>query len=115
MFSLLNFWPLDRIHWIMSQQAFSHSLLKNTIQYHVDHLYGSSPSTFSPLPDTELLEVSGLNVLQAHLVQVRQDVLRNLDILAPGGGFVFQQIHNIQANVPPENILAMFDAAYEFG
>lgn len=30
--------------------------------------------------------------------------------LAPGGGFVFQQVHNIQANVPPENIIAMFDA-----
>jgi len=28
---------------------------------------------------------------------------------------VFNQVHNIQANVPPENILAMFDAAYEFG
>ncbi len=28
----------------------------------------------------------------------------------PGGGFVFQQVHNILANVPPENIVAMFDA-----
>jgi uroporphyrinogen decarboxylase len=28
---------------------------------------------------------------------------------------VFTQVHNIQANVPPENILAMFDAAHEFG
>ncbi len=46
--------------------------------------------------------------------QVREDVLRNLDILAPGGGFVFQQIHNIQANVPPENIVAMFDAVAEW-
>ena len=38
-----------------------------------------------------------------------------IDIFAPGGGYVFNQVHNIQANVPPENILAMFDAAYEFG
>ena len=30
--------------------------------------------------------------------------------LPPGGGFVFQQVHNIMANVPPENILAMYDA-----
>jgi uroporphyrinogen decarboxylase len=30
--------------------------------------------------------------------------------LAPGGGFVFQQVHNIMANVPPENIIAMVDA-----
>ena len=29
---------------------------------------------------------------------------------APGGGFVFQQVHNILAHVPPENIVAMFDA-----
>lgn len=46
--------------------------------------------------------------------QVREDVFRNLDILFPGGGFVFQQIHNIQADVPPENIVAMFDAVAEW-
>ena len=46
--------------------------------------------------------------------EVREDVLRNLDILAPGGGFVFQQIHNIQADVSPENIVAMFDAISEW-
>jgi len=33
--------------------------------------------------------------------------------LSPGGGFVFQQVHNIQADVPPENIVAMFDAVNE--
>jgi uroporphyrinogen decarboxylase len=37
-----------------------------------------------------------------------------LDILAPGGGYVFQQIHNIQADVRPENIVAMFDAIAEW-
>jgi uroporphyrinogen decarboxylase len=41
-------------------------------------------------------------------------VFHNLDILFPGGGFVFQQIHNIQADVPPENIVAMFDAVAEW-
>lgn len=46
--------------------------------------------------------------------EVRTNVLRNLDILAPGGGYVFQQIHNIQADVPPENIVAMFDAIAEW-
>ena len=34
-----------------------------------------------------------------------------IDIFAPGGGFVFQQVHNIMADVPPENIIAMFEAA----
>jgi uroporphyrinogen decarboxylase len=46
--------------------------------------------------------------------EVRADVFHNLDILFPGGGFVFQQIHNIQADVPPENIVAMFDAVAEW-
>lgn len=46
--------------------------------------------------------------------EVREHVLRRLDILAPGGGFVFQQIHNIVADVPPENIVAMFEAVKEF-
>jgi uroporphyrinogen decarboxylase len=47
--------------------------------------------------------------------EIRQHVKERLQIFSPGGGYVFNQVHNIQANVPPENILAMFDAAYEFG
>ena len=47
--------------------------------------------------------------------QVRDEVKRRIHDLAPGGGFVFGSVHNIQANVPPENIVAMFDAALEFG
>jgi len=42
--------------------------------------------------------------------QVAEHVKRQVEILHPGGGFVFQQVHNILANVPPENIVAMFDA-----
>jgi uroporphyrinogen decarboxylase len=42
--------------------------------------------------------------------QVAEHVRRQIDILQPGGGFVFQQVHNIMANVPPENIVAMFAA-----
>jgi len=38
-----------------------------------------------------------------------------LEIFAPGGGFVFNTIHNIQQNTPPENIVAAFDTAYERG
>jgi uroporphyrinogen decarboxylase len=47
--------------------------------------------------------------------EIRDHVHRQVDILAPGGGFVFTQVHNILANVPPENVVAMFDAAREFG
>ncbi len=45
--------------------------------------------------------------------QVREHVRRLLGIWQPGGGFVFQQVHNIMADVPPENIVAMYDAALE--
>lgn len=42
--------------------------------------------------------------------QVKDDVRRNIDALAPGGGFVFNTVHNIQADVPPQNIVAMWEA-----
>ena len=35
--------------------------------------------------------------------------------LAPGGGFVFNQIHNIQPQVPPENVLRMFETVLKHG
>jgi len=47
--------------------------------------------------------------------EVQDDVRRNLDALAPGGGYVFNTVHNIQSDVPPENILAMWEALREFG
>jgi uroporphyrinogen decarboxylase len=46
--------------------------------------------------------------------EVRQHVIRQCETLAPGGGFVFQQVHNILANTPVENIIAMFDAVREY-
>ncbi len=42
--------------------------------------------------------------------QVRDHVTEMVRIWAPDGGYVFQQVHNIMADVPPENIVAMFDA-----
>ena len=41
---------------------------------------------------------------------VYREVRERIDIFGPGGGFVFNAVHNIQANTPTENILAMFDA-----
>jgi uroporphyrinogen decarboxylase len=43
--------------------------------------------------------------------EVRDHVRRNIDILAPGGGFIFNQVHNILSEVPPANIVAMYEAA----
>jgi uroporphyrinogen decarboxylase len=45
--------------------------------------------------------------------QVRDEVRRTVDIMAPGGGFVFCQVHNIQPDVPSENIEAMYGALDE--
>jgi uroporphyrinogen decarboxylase len=46
--------------------------------------------------------------------QVYRHVQEQIHILNPGGGFVFQQVHNIQADIPPENIAAMLQAVKEF-
>jgi uroporphyrinogen decarboxylase len=45
---------------------------------------------------------------------VKDNVRRNLDALAAGGGYVFNSIHNIQADVPPENVVAMWEALREY-
>jgi uroporphyrinogen decarboxylase len=47
--------------------------------------------------------------------EVADEVKRRIDDLAPGGGFVFAAVHNIQAFVPPENIITAFDTALQYG
>jgi uroporphyrinogen decarboxylase len=47
--------------------------------------------------------------------EVRDEVRRRIDDFAPGGGFVFATVHNIQAFVPPENIVAVYDTVSEHG
>jgi uroporphyrinogen decarboxylase len=47
--------------------------------------------------------------------EVREEVRRRILDLGPGGGYVISPVHNIQPDVPPENIVAMYDAAYELG
>ena len=42
--------------------------------------------------------------------QVAAHVRQQVETLSPAGGFIFQAVHNILSNVPPENIVAMFDA-----
>ena len=46
--------------------------------------------------------------------QVKQHVLQRLEVLAPGGGFVFATVHNILPDVPPENVVAAFEAVKLF-
>ena len=47
--------------------------------------------------------------------EVREDVKCRIQDLMPGGGFVFNTVHNIQANVPPKNIMAMWETLQEYG
>lgn len=47
--------------------------------------------------------------------EVREEVRRVIEILAPGGGYLVSSVHTIMDDVPPENILAMVDAAEEYG
>jgi uroporphyrinogen-III decarboxylase len=47
--------------------------------------------------------------------QVREQVLERCEVFSANGGFVFNTIHNIQAQTPVENVVAMIDAVREFG
>lgn len=47
-------------------------------------------------------------------VRIREQVLERLEILSDGGGYVFNTVHNMLPDVPPQNIIAMFDAVKEF-
>lgn len=46
--------------------------------------------------------------------EVRQEVLERLETFSPGGGFVFDAVHNVQALTPTENVVAMMEAVKEF-
>ena len=46
---------------------------------------------------------------------VRAEVISNLEILGKGGGYILAPCHNIQAVSPPENVVAMYETAYENG
>jgi uroporphyrinogen decarboxylase len=46
--------------------------------------------------------------------EVKDHVRHNIEIFSPGGGFVFNTVHNIMPDVPPENIIAMFEAIDEY-
>ncbi len=45
---------------------------------------------------------------------VKKETIRRMEVFAPGGGFVVNNIHNIMPDVPPENIVAFYEAAKNF-
>jgi uroporphyrinogen decarboxylase len=52
---------------------------------------------------------------RASAAEVRDVACRNIDVFSRGGGYIFTPVHNLQANVPPENVIAAYDAAREHG
>ena len=53
-------------------------------------------------------------LLSGTVEEVEREVCRRIDEFAPGGGFVFASIHNIQANTPPQNVAAMYETAVKY-
>ena len=45
---------------------------------------------------------------------MKDHVKRRLEVFVPGGGFVFNTVHNILPDVPPANVVAMYEAVAEF-
>jgi uroporphyrinogen decarboxylase len=46
---------------------------------------------------------------------IREEVRKILEVFKPGGGYVFNNVHNIQPEIPPANVVALYESAYEFG
>ena len=47
--------------------------------------------------------------------EVKREVRDRIRVFAPGGGFVFNTVHNVQPKIPVDNVLAMYEAVREFG
>jgi len=50
-----------------------------------------------------------------NIKEVKDEVKKMIDCLAPGGGYILCAVHNIQPDVPPENICAMYQTVQEYG
>jgi uroporphyrinogen decarboxylase len=47
--------------------------------------------------------------------EVREEVRQRITAFAPGGGYICAPAHNIQDDVPPENVIVMFESALQYG
>jgi len=70
--------------------------------------FGNRLSFWGAMDTTEVLPNGTVD-------DVRSEVRRIMQDLAPGGGYVLASVHNLQADIPPENIVAMFEAASQYG
>ena len=70
--------------------------------------FGNKLSFWGAMDTTEILPKGTAD-------DVRKEVRKIIRDLAPGGGFVLASVHNLQPDIPPENIIAMFEAAAQYG
>jgi len=74
----------------------------------IKQLFGTKLVFYSNIANQSILP-------QGTRSEVANEARNKITALAPGGGYIFSAGHNIQADVPPENIIALFDTAYQFG
>ena len=70
---------------------------------------------FLPAAIVESVYFTALEQAGHTVPEVKDEVKRIIDILAPEGGFILAPCHNIQAQNPPENVIALFEAVVRFG
>jgi len=76
--------------------------------YEMKELYGDRITFHGAIDVQQMLPFASVE-------EVRYDVAKRIHELGRGGGFILSTCHNIGSDVPPENVLAMFDAAKELG
>lgn len=52
---------------------------------------------------------------EGNLNAIEEEIKKNISFFAPGGGFVFAPVHNVQPDVPPEKIVRLYESAYKYG
>lgn len=100
-------------------------LLDDLVEIGVDVLNPVQPSALGDLAALKAAygdRLSFSGAIDTHQVlpngrpdDVRAEVKRRIQELGPGGGYILSSVHSILVDVPPENVLAMADAAQEFG
>ena len=100
-------------------------IVRNLKRIGIDILNPVQPSALGDLPGLKQKygdRLSFCGAIDTHRVlpygtveEVRAEVKQRISELGPGGGYILSSVHSILVDVPPENVLAMADAAQEFG
>jgi uroporphyrinogen-III decarboxylase len=96
---------------VVAYQNLIHYLNKSHLKTHVYDVIQEVAQT-----EMELIDHFGADILDIGrtLTQVKNHVKHNLAVFSKGGGFVFNTVHTIMPDVPPQNIVTMFDAINVF-